>query len=187
MPVMATPSEAPVRVRMPSARARATGLADRAGGGDELGRDIGKGGLEGVAVDDGAAEEVARASGNCREARGEQAAGAALGGGQGEVAECRASDRTTSSRLSFCEEKIGVFHLGLDAAGEFVDASLCFGESGLRCDEVKLYLSVTGKDGGFDVGVFTIDRRGASVDVRFGNERHAKNASREMFRRRQSG
>src|SRR3981189_2417681 len=54
--------------------------------GDELGGKGREGGFEGVAVDDGAAEKVARAAGDGGEALSEQAAGAAFGGGKGEVA-----------------------------------------------------------------------------------------------------
>ena len=53
---------------------------------DERCRDIGEGGFQGVAVDYRASEKIARASGNRGETLGEQTAGAAFRGCEGEAA-----------------------------------------------------------------------------------------------------
>src|SRR5215471_18473666 len=132
------------------------GFTDRAVGGDEFGRDVGEGGLESVAVDDGATEEVARASRDGGEARGQETAGRAFGGGEGEVTKAEHEKDDLFQALVLRRED-GVFHLGFDATGEFVDAGLRFGERGFGGGEVKLNLSVAGEDGGVDVGVFAVD------------------------------
>ncbi len=171
-----------MRARMPSARARATSGDDGAFGGDEFGGDVGEGGLEGVGVDDGAAEEVARAAGDGGEALGEQAAGAALGGGQGEIAQPEVEEDDLFERFAVGGED-GVAHLGFDLFGEFVDAGLGLGEGGFGAEEVELDLAGSGEDGGLDVGVLLVDGRGAGVDLRLGDERHAEHSFGEMARR----
>lgn len=74
----------------------------------------------------------------------------------------------------------GVVHLLLDFGGEFVDAGLGFGERGFGAEEVELDLSTAGEDGGVDVGVLLVDRRGAGVDLRLGDERHTEHSGGEM-------
>ena len=107
---------------------------------DELCRDIGEGGLEGVAVDDGAAEKIARASGNRGETLGEQAAGAAFRGGEREVAQAEIEENDLFERFAVRGED-GVVHLGFDLFGELVDAALGFGEGGFGAEEVELDLA----------------------------------------------
>lgn len=74
----------------------------------------------------------------------------------------------------------GVFHFSFYLFGELIDASLCFVECGFRAEEMELYLGGAREDGGFDVRVLFVDRRGAGIDVGLGDEGHAKHAACEM-------
>ena len=146
---------------------------DGAFGRDEFGGNVGEGGFEGVAVDDCAAEEVARAAGDGGEALGEETAGAAFGGGESEVAKAEVEEHDLFERFAVRGED-GVFHLGFDLFDEFVDAGLGFGQGGFGAEEVELDLAGAGEDGGLDIGVLLVDGSGAGVDVRLGDERHAE-------------
>ena len=81
-----------------------------------FGRDVGESGLERVGVDDRSADEVAGDVGDRGEALGEQAAGAAFGGAEGEVVEA--------------EHELDDFFERLAVGGEDVFAHLAFDEFG---------------------------------------------------------
>ena len=129
--------------------------------------------LSRVGVDDGAAEEGAGAVGDGGEALGEQAAGAAFGGGEGEVAQAEHEEDDLFEGLAVGGEDV-VAHLVLDELGELVDAGLGLGEGGLGAGEVELDFAGAGEDGGLDVGVLLVDGGGAGVDLGLGDEGHAE-------------
>src|SRR6266851_4871126 len=148
---------------------------DGAFGSDEIRGDTGEGGFESVAVDYRSAQEVAGAAGDGGEALREEAPGAALGGGEGEVAHAEVEEDDLLERLAVGGED-GVVHLGFDLFCEFVHAGLGLGEGGPGAEEVELDLAGAGEDSGLDVGVLLIDGRGAGVDLGLGDEGHAEHA-----------
>jgi hypothetical protein len=175
---MEMPIPAPVRARMPSARARATGsltgpsVAMRARG------DVREGGLEGVVVDDGAAKKVARAAGDGGDALGEEAAGAAFGGGEREVAHAEVEEDDLFERLAVRRRRWRR-PSRLRSSRELVDAGLGFGEGGFGAEEVELDLG--GRRGWWSRCRGTACRWGrCGRRPGLGDEGHAEDALGEM-------
>ena len=157
------------------------GFRDGTFGADEVLRDIGEGGFQGVRVDDRATEKVTRAAGDGGEPLGEHASGAALSGGKGEVTHAEHEQHDLVERLRVRGKDV-VGHLVLDGFGEGVDAGFRFREGGLGAFEVELDLAIVGEDGGLDVGVLLVDRRGAVIDGGLRDEGHAELAAGEKAR-----
>src|SRR5271168_5354453 len=86
------------------------GVADRAVGLNHLLGDAGEESLEVVGVDDRATEEVTGAAGDGGEAFGEQAAGAAFGAGEAEVAQAEHEQNDLLKRFALSGED-SVVHL----------------------------------------------------------------------------
>jgi len=146
---------------------------------EEVGRDVGEGGLAAVGVGDGSTEEDTGAVGDCGEALAEPASGAALGDGEGVVADTEHEENDLFEGFAVEGEDV-LSHLGGDEVEDGVDAGFGFGEAGLDAEEVELDLGASGKDGGFDVGELLVDGSGASVDLALWNEGHAEDAASEM-------
>src|ERR1039458_2455586 len=149
--------------------------------GDELGRDIGEGGLEGVRVDDCAAKEGAGAAGDRGDALGDHAAGAAFGDGEGGLAEAEEKNDDLLERLAVRGvEPVfkGLFH----AAGELVNALLGGGGVGLGAEEGDLDVASVGQDGGFDVGVGSVDGGEELVGLGLGDHGSLEGAPGDVAR-----
>ena len=152
--------------------------------GDQFGGDAGEGGLEFVGVDDGAAEEGARAAGDAGDALGDHAAGAAFGDGEGGLAEAEIveNDLFRANRRLAAGGVEPVFEGLFQAAGELVDALLGGFGVGLGAEQGELDVAGVGEDGGFDVGVGGVDGGEELVGLRLGNHGGAEGALGDVAR-----
>ena len=109
---------------------------------DEVGGNVGEGGLAAVGVSDGAAEEDARTVGDGGEALTEQAAGAAFGDSEGLAADAEHEQDDFLEGLAVEARRCRRPFRG-HQVGDGFDAGFGFGEGVLDADEVELDLGVS--------------------------------------------